>query len=352
MSDRDVLIIRGHEVSALLEGREEQIMDTVRRAYIAHAKSESALPHSTFLRFPGDTSNRIIALPAYLGDGFDTAGVKWVASFPGNVAHGLSRASAVVVLNSMDTGRPQVILEGSHINAKRTAASAVLGAQSLHQQPVEQVGVIGCGIINFEIVRFLIVAFPSLKRISVFDLDSQRAEQFASSCRAGLSDIELQAASDLTTLFRDSPLVSLATTAIVPHISDLSASPPGATLLHVSLRDLSPEIMLESINVVDDVDHVCRASTSIHLTEQAVGHRDFIAGTLADVLLGDLALARDRKERVVFSPFGLGVLDVAVGKLIYELAQEQGAGTTIESFIPKDEPAGLKSPRARRVASV
>ena len=39
-------------------------------------------------------------------------------------------------------------------------------------------------------------------------------------------------------------------------------------VLHVSLRDLAPEILLTATNIVDDVEHCQKASTSTHLAEQ------------------------------------------------------------------------------------
>ena len=85
-------------------------------------------------------------------------------------------------------------------------------------------------------------------------------------------------------------------------------------------------------NSVDDVDHVMRAQTSVHLTEEAVGNRDFVHGTLAQILTGEIP-PRDNPDAIaIFTPFGLGVLDLALGHYAYELAEERGVGTQLTSF--------------------
>jgi ornithine cyclodeaminase len=335
MRDGEFLILNGNEVQALLSDRELELIEAVRRAYVAHGAGSSTLPHSTFLRFPEEQRNRIIALPAYLGDEFAVAGIKWVSSFPANLEKGLDRASAVVILNSTLTGRPEAIIEGSIINAKRTAASAALAAQCLlNGERVTRAGILGAGLINFEIVRFLLAILPDLTTIDVLDLDQGRANHFKEKCRAAFPNLKVDKVTDLDALLKNSRLVSMATTAARPHISDISACPRGSTVLHISLRDLSPEVILSCDNVVDDAGHVCRAQTSLHLAEQLSGKRDFIRCSLPEILRGVAPAKPDPDSVTVFSPFGVGVLDIAVGKLVRDLGIQQGYGTVINSFFP------------------
>jgi ornithine cyclodeaminase len=115
-----------------------------------------------------------------------------------------------------------------------------------------------------------------------------------------------------------------------PHVRDVSWFDHNPLVLHVSLRDLAPEILLASTNVVDDVEHCLKANTSPHLVEQLTGNRDFLAGTLDEVMTGQVTVPADRP--VIFSPFGLGVLDLAVGRYVYDTVAASGELHVIDDF--------------------
>lgn len=167
-------------------------------------------------------------------------------------------------------------LEASAISAQRTAASAALAALHLHAGlDGERVGVIGCGPIGYEVVRYLLRVRPEVRVLDLFDLDPQRALRFGERCREAFPGTTVEVAREAAEVLRRTTLVAFATTATVPHVRDPSLLSPESTVLHVSLRDLTPEVIIHSDNVVDDEDHVCRAQTSVHLAEQLTGSRSF-----------------------------------------------------------------------------
>jgi ornithine cyclodeaminase len=326
-----LLIIGNKAVQEVLTGREQAVLGAVRQAYLRHAAGDTALPHSVFLRFPDDDRNRVIGLPAYLGGLEPIAGMKWIASFPGNVQQGLQRASAVIVLNSMRTGQPIALIEGSMISAWRTAASAALAATVLPAaRPATGVSLLGCGVINGEVLRFLRAVHPDLREVTLFDLDRDRAEAFA---RRWTGTLDVTLVDTAEAALAAHPLISVATTATTPHL-DLAACQPGSLVLHVSLRDVTVDAVLAADNIVDDADHVCRASTSLHLAEQRTGGREFIRAALGDLLRAGPTHPRDPHRVTLFSPFGLGVLDLAVADLVLRDARHRGLGVDLPDFLP------------------
>jgi N-[(2S)-2-amino-2-carboxyethyl]-L-glutamate dehydrogenase len=325
-------VVSGGQVQRVLQGREKQVMEVVEATYRLHGAGDSVNPPSYFLRFPDRPSDRIIALPASIGGQVRVDGLKWISSFPENVAAGIPRASAVLILNDHDTGYPFACLESSIISATRTAASAALAADRLsHGRPrPTRVGFFGVGLIARYIHTFLAGTGWSFDEIGVFDLSTEHATGFRGYLEQSGAPGRITVHNSAEDLIRSSDLVVFATVAGEPHVSDVSWFDHNPLVLHVSLRDLAPEIVLASTNIVDDVEHCLKANTSPHLAEQLTGNRDFLHGTLDDVITGRVTVPPDRP--VVFSPFGLGVLDLAVGKYVYDEVTRSGELHVIDDF--------------------
>ncbi|WP_371649984.1 MULTISPECIES: 2,3-diaminopropionate biosynthesis protein SbnB [unclassified Streptomyces] len=325
----DFTVVPGAAVSAILADSHKDVLRIVAETYIAHEQGRSVNPDSCFLHFPAKPNARVIALPSYLGGTVDTIGIKWIASFPDNIQQGLPRASATLLLNDSATGYPLACLEAASISAARTAASAAVAAAELvaAEQPV-RVSSVGAGVIARTILDYLHANGVAVADVLVHDLDATSAGHLTAHAAERLG-VPVATGSLAEALTRD--LVVFATTAATPYVSGDTPLRPGQVLLNVSLRDLAPELLLKSNNVVDDVDHCLKAHTSPHLAEQLTGGRDFITGTLGALLQGKVTL--DPAKPTVFSPFGLGILDLAVGHHLLGEARRRGSAVEIPDFI-------------------
>ncbi|MER5612346.1 2,3-diaminopropionate biosynthesis protein SbnB [Streptomyces sp. NPDC057575] len=325
-------VIPGAQVHRVLDGRHEEVVRLIESAYRVHGGGDTVNPPSYFLRFPDRPTSRIIALPASLGGAAPVDGIKWISSFPENVAAGIPRASAVLILNDPATGYPLACLESSIISAARTAASAALAADRLTEgrDRPRRIGFFGTGLIARFIHQYLVGTGWSFEETGVYDLSEEHARGFAEHLEREGDNGTVTLHTGPEELIRSSDVVVFATVAGAPHVTDPAWFTHNPLVLHVSLRDLSPEVILAATNVVDDIDHCLKADTSPHLAEQLSGNREFIDGTLYDVLTGDLKIPDDRP--VVFSPFGLGVLDLAVGGHIYETLRADGQLAVVDDF--------------------
>jgi N-[(2S)-2-amino-2-carboxyethyl]-L-glutamate dehydrogenase len=323
-------VVPGSAVKSAVERHRKDVFDAVEAAYRLHASGNTVNPDSYFLRYPDKPSARIIALPAHLGGAVQISGIKWISSFPENRASNLARASAVLILNDATTGYPVACIEASLISATRTGASAALAAEHISPDPFGgTLGVVGTGVIARTTLEWLLFRNWKFGNISLFDADRKEAEQFGRWLRER-HNLQADVQDRLEGALSDASLILFTTTAPKPYLADESLLKHAPTVLHLSLRDICVNVILASQNLVDDVDHCLKAETSLHLAETATGNRNFVSGTLVNVLEKKVKLDYDRPR--IFSPFGLGVLDVAVGIFVLEAAKASGAAVAMPDF--------------------
>jgi 2,3-diaminopropionate biosynthesis protein SbnB len=322
-------VIPGSTVKSAIDDNKDQVFDAVEAAYRLHASGDAINPDSYFLRYPDKPSARIIALPAHLGGAVQKSGIKWISSFPENRAGNLARASAVLILNDATTGYPLACIEASLISATRTAASAALAAEHISPNPFGgTLGVVGTGVIARTTVEWLLFRNWKFRKISLYDVDRKEAEHFSKWLR-DRRNLRADIQDRLEDAICDASLILFTTTASDPYLDDKKLFEHSPTVLHLSLRDICVNVILASQNIVDDVDHCLKANTSLHLTEMATGNRDFVSGRLVDILERKLKL--DDRPRI-FSPFGLGILDLAVGNFVLEAARSSNAAIALPDF--------------------
>ena len=116
-------------------------IDNVRDAFLRFRRGDWSMPAKVYLPSPPHGDFR--AMPAR-GGGF--ALLKWITSFPGNLARGLPTVMGVICLSDAETGAPLMLLDARSVTALRTGAVAAVATRALAAPGASSVGIVGCGL--------------------------------------------------------------------------------------------------------------------------------------------------------------------------------------------------------------
>ena len=324
-------IITAEAVNNIVNKNPNKVYEAVKTAYIRHGQNQTINPPSHFLKFPDKERSRIIALPASIMQNPRIAGIKWISSNPDNLTLGLKRASAVIILNDYETGYPIACLEGGIISALRTVYSAILVSNLLiTSKRTRSIGIVGTGNISEQFIHCFNLQHWEINVIKLFDLNSQSSIKLKEKINQIEPKIKVEITKELEELITESELIFLSTTSSTPYITESSWLSHNPIILNISLRDLAPEILIASNNIVDDITHVLNANTSPHLTQQKYGHTDFINCTVAQLINGYNQF--NCNQPIIFSPMGMGILDLAVAHYVYNEAKSTNLCIKIDNF--------------------
>ena len=109
---------------------------------------------------------RFMAMPAYPGGRFRSAGVKWYGSNTENRNHDLPRSIHVFVLNDAVTGAPLAMMSANLLSPTAPAPSPV-GVKHLAVENAETVGIIGPGVMSRTIFDAAYSQRPSIKYVKI-----------------------------------------------------------------------------------------------------------------------------------------------------------------------------------------
>lgn len=293
------------------------------------AGEDYAQPVKPYLRFR-DLQNRIIAMPAFVGGDVNSAGIKWIASFPRNIERDLPRASSVMILNDVETGQPTAVINTSLLSVIRTAS--VTGMIIKHfiaarPRPSYRIGIIGFGPIgqyHLQMCRQLLG--DRIESITLYDLRPIDREGL------GLEGNDrITIAESWQQAYENADIFITCTVSSQPYIN----LPPksGALLLNVSLRDFEAEAIYPHVKdaiIVDHWEEVCREKTDVEMMHLSMGLEKEGTRSIVDVVENDCIAQFQSEAAVMFNPMGMAAFDIAIGQFYSRLALGSGIGEMLE----------------------
>ncbi|MFC7342836.1 2,3-diaminopropionate biosynthesis protein SbnB [Saccharopolyspora griseoalba] len=339
MSDErspQLLYLSRGDITAVGGAEAELYVEALRAGLIAHAEGKTVQPLKPYLRAAGKQghiADRIIAMPAHVGDP-GLSGIKWIGSKHDNpVARGMERASAVIVLNDPESNYPVALLEGSQISAWRTAGVTCLAAEHLARDGFTDVSLVGCGLIGSTQIEALLQRFGHIRAIHLFDANPETAKALAERVERDHPAVTARVAESAEDAVRGGDLVVPCTVTSEPYL-EFDWLKPGSLLCNVSIMDTHKDAFLEADKVVvDDWEQSNREKKIINqLVLEGSFSREQLHAELGEILAGTRPGRTDDEEIIVLNPMGMAVEDIACAGAVYERARERGVGTWLDLY--------------------
>ena len=307
---------------------------------------------SPFPTMPKPTPDRrFMAMPAYLGGRFGTAGMKWYGSNIENRDKGLPRSILMFILNDADTGAPLALMSANLLSAYRTGAVPGVGARHLARQNSKVVGILGPGVMAKTSLSAFMAVCPLIDTVKVKGRGKKNLDAFLAWMSETFPQITTVTVVDsVEEVVRETDIVTFCGSGAT---GDPSTYPtvkrewisPGTFLAMPALCNIDAGMQSPDVRNVLDNPGLYHAwfeenPKPVHNHIPAVGIRwlDLVdegrmaldqLENLGKIVAGDAPGRRNDDEIIMMSVGGLPVEDVAWGTVIYRNAVERGLGVSL-----------------------
>lgn len=307
---------------------------------------------SPFPNMPKPTADRrMMAMPAYLGGNFCTAGVKWYGSNIANRDKGLPRSILMFTLNDPDTGAPLAHMSANLLSAYRTGAIPGVGARHLARKDAKVVGLLGPGVMGKTTLAAFIAVCPLIDTLKIKGRGEKSLNDFIAWVKQTYPQVTtIKVVDTLEDVVRDADLVTYCSSG---EVGDPSNYPivkrewvkPGAFMAMPASCSLDEGMESSEVRKVLDNTGLYEAwfeelPKPAHHCVPVIGVRfmDMIAEgkmqrdeleDIGKIVAGDAQGRRNDEEIIIMSVGGMPVEDVAWGTVVYRNAIAKGIGVKL-----------------------
>ncbi len=275
-----------------------------------------------------------LSMPAFVEGDPGTLSIKIVTVYGQNPARfGLPMIQGVILLHDARTGQLLAMMDAEHLTAVRTGAASGVATKYLARPEASTLVLFGAGAQAAPQVEAVCAVRP-IERVWVITRSGEKDADFC----AGLSErigISVQPTRAAQAVLQEADIVCLATNAQEPVLSGEWLR-PGTHLnavgaYHAKMRELDTTTLTRSRVFVDHHPAAQREAGDLLIPIEArEWHYEQVAGSLGDLLIGQVAGRTHDEEITLFKSVGLAMQDAMTVGLVYSRALEQGVGQTIQ----------------------
>ena len=332
-----MLILARHDIEALLTmpATIAAVEDSFRRlaagqVVMAQRIATPIAPHNGLhLSMPA-----FVAAADGVTEGDGVLSIKVVTIFGDNLPrHGQPTIQGVLLLHDARTGAAVALMDAEHLTAMRTGASAGVATKYLARDDAATVTLFGAGAQAGPQLQAVCAVRP-IRRAYVVTRTGRRDAEFCAQM-AALLGIEVTPERDVRAAVEAADVICTATDSHTPLF-------PGEWLrpgVHINavgaytrtMRELDGVTMARARVVVDHLPAAMAEAGDV-LLAQAEGaiSADHVAGSLGQVVTGEIAARTAPDEITVFKSVGLAMQDAVTAAWVYRAALAQGMGQQVE----------------------
>ena len=272
------------------------------------------------------------AMPCWVGGDTDMAGIKWVCGFPTNLQKDLPYNNGVFILNSVETGVVEAIMDCNWMTTWRTGAAAGIGAKYFADPKSETVSVIGLGRIGQITLRAFKEVLPNIKTVKIFDPAERHREKFIDNMEALVPNVEFVVSKSYKDACEDADVV----TSCAPIVAN-PERPVKTNMLKKDVFCMTSDYCstFDAETVKGGTSFVCDDKGQ-YLWTQAQGMyfqngypaKDEIYADMSEIVTGKKPAVQSGHRTCLF--MGIAVNDVMTAKLIMEKAKAQNVGIMLK----------------------
>ncbi|MCA4135231.1 ornithine cyclodeaminase family protein [Arthrobacter sp. M4] len=323
------LILKASELDALADM--SSTIAAVERVFADLARGTAVQPAPASLRLP--TSDARFLPMAALSGAEELASVKLLADIPGNRNASLPTQRSTIMLVSQSTGETLAILDGRVPTRVRTAAASAVATKLLARPGSTTLGLVGAGALAVAHVEAIHSVLP-IEEVVVWSRSAETVASFVNDVahhglkvrRAGTVQEVVESADVLCTLTpATEPVVKGEWFRPGLHVNAVGSRP------RPDHREIDSEGMVRSKVFVDSMATAREKSGGliIPVEEGRLSFDDVIA-EIGDVAAGTHPGRTSDQDITLFNSVGIGLQDLAIGRLLYDAALSQGLGTHVE----------------------
>jgi len=322
--ERRTLILSASEVLNCLD--QEEVFSVVEETFRDAGLGRTILPPKLFMYLPGEGHNDFMfAGPASVPSA-KAVGVKIVTGYKNNPEKfNLPHILAVMVLTDPENGYPLALFDGTHLTTFRTGAMTAVAAKYLARSDSEILAIIGAGTQGRSAAKALSRTFP-FREIHLHDINSRAGKAFGEEMEP-LLKLPIRLFSQAKEAAEGADIIVTVTSSEGEFVRDEWIKSGSFVASVGSYPELEPALPknVEKL-VVDDRAQARYRGELWKGYERGEFTDSMIYAELGEVVCGRKKGRETRKERTLACLTGVGTLDVAVARRVYEKALKRKLG--------------------------